>query len=163
MTALQATIWIALLCFAVGESGRVFTRRGQAPPRWAWWLFTAGALLAIAHTLLAFATVHRWSHADAVLDTAAETNAVFGVSFGAGIYVNYLFFAVWLADALWWRFAAAGYQRPASITWILRAFYMVIIFNAVVVFVDGARRLAGLVLVSWLARIWSPGSSHLRG
>jgi len=95
-----------------------------------------------------------------VASTAAQTHAVFGVDAGAGIYVNYLFFIVWLADALWWRMAPDGYRRPPAITWTLRAFYMVIIFNATVVFVDGLRRLFGLVIVSWLARVWSPAASR---
>ena len=158
--ALQATIWIALIFFSIGESGRAFTGARRKPPAWAWWIFVAGLLLAVAHTLLAFEAVHNWSHADAVAATAARTQAVFGVDAGSGVYVNYLFFAVWLADAWWWRAAPAGYARPQSTTWLLRAFYMVIIFNAAVVFVDGLRRVFGLVIVSWLARVWSPGASH---
>ena len=79
---------------------------------------------------------------------------------GSGVYVNYVFFAVWLADALWWKAAPAGYARPQSVTWLLRAFYMIIIVNGAVVFVEGVRRIFGLVIVSWLARLWSPGASH---
>lgn len=158
MAALQATIWISMLCFVAGESGRAFTRRGSAPPRWALWVFATGLLLAIVHTLLAFASIHNWSHADAVMTTAVQTQIVYGVPVGGGIYVNYLFFAVWLADAWWWKAAPGGYERPRAVTWTLRAFYMLIIFNAVVVFVDGARRMAGLALVSWLARAWSSRS-----
>lgn len=158
MPALQGTIWAAMVCFAVGESGRAFTRPGEAAPRWAWWIFTLGLVLAIVHTLLAFDAVHHWSHADAVRSTAAQTEAMFGAAVGGGIYVNYVFFAVWLADAVWWKMAPAGYERPALAVWGLRAFYMLIIFNGIVVFVDGMRRIAGLVIVTWLARIWSPGA-----
>jgi hypothetical protein len=158
MSALQATIWTAVVCFAIGESGRAFARRGEPAPRWAWLIFTFGFALALVHTLLAFDIVHHWSHADAVRSTAAQTEAMFGVAVGDGIYVNYVFFAVWLADAIWWRLAPSGYERPALAVWTLRAFYMVIIFNGIVVFVDGARRIFGLVIVTWLARIWSPGA-----
>jgi len=158
--ALQATIWISLVCFSVGESGRTFTAAREKPPGWAWWTFSAGLLLAIVHTLIAFEAVHNWSHADAISVTAAQTQAKFGVSAGGGVYVNYLFFAVWLADAWWWKASPAGYARPRVITWCLRAFYMVIIFNAAVVFVDGLRRVFGLIIVSWLARLWSPGAAH---
>lgn len=158
--AMQATIWIALVFFAAGESGRAFASRRAKPPAWAWWIFVTGLVLGIAHTLLAFDVVHNWSHADAVAATAAQTQAVFGVEVGSGVYVNYVFFAVWLADALWWKAAPAGYARPQSVTWLLRAFYMIIIVNGAVVFVEGVRRIFGLVIVSWLARLWSPGASH---
>jgi hypothetical protein len=160
--ALQATIWVSLLCFAIGESGRAFTSARGTPPAWAWRVFTTGLLLAVTHTVIAFDQVHNWNHAAAVLSTAAQTHAVFGVAVGAGIYVNYLFFCVWLADALWWRMSPAGYARPAAITWSLRAFYMLIIFNGAVVFVDGLRRILGLVIVSWLARVWSPAGRERR-
>ena len=155
MGALYATIWVSMLLFAVGESGRAFTRRGADPPAWAWWAFTAGLALAVIHTVLAFSSVHQWSHADAVRSTALQTEAIYGVAFGAGVYVNYVFLAAWLADAWWWRAAPPGYVRPAGAVWALRAFYMVIIFNAAVVFAAGLRRIGGLILVSWLARVWS--------
>lgn len=154
MTALYATIWLALALFTAGETGRSFTRRGSTPPAWAWWAFVLGLVLAIVHTLLAFGLVHHWGHADAVQATADQTEAMFGARVGWGVYVNYLFFAVWAADAWWWRAAPAGHVRPAAMTWALRAFYMVIVFNAAVIFADGWRRLAGLALVTWLARAW---------
>jgi hypothetical protein len=160
MTALYGTIWLSLLLFTAGESGRSFTRRGSDPPPWAWWTFTAGLALAVIHTLLAFAVVHQWSHADAVRRTADQTASIYGVSFGAGVYVNYVFLAIWLADLWWWRASPRGYARPVIAVWLLRAFYMVIVFNAAVVFAGGLRRIGGLLLVSWLARVWSPGIPH---
>jgi hypothetical protein len=156
MFALYLTIWLALALFAIGETGRAFARH-RSPPGWAWWAFTLGLVLAIIHTLLSFDIVHNWVHDDAVRATAMQTEAMFGVSVGWGVYVNYLFFAVWLADAWWWRSAPAGYLRPPAVTWTLRAFYMVVIFNAAVIFAVGWRRLLGLVLVSWLSRAWSAG------
>ena len=156
MVALYTTIWVALGLFATGETGRSFTRAGSNPPGWAWWAFISGLVLSIAHTVLAFAVVHNWRHDDAVLNTALQTEAMFGIDAGAGVYVNYVFFAAWLGDAIWWRVAPAGYVRPAAATWALRAFYMIVIFNAAVVFAAGPRRIAGLLLVSWLARVWSP-------
>jgi hypothetical protein len=157
--ALYLTIWLALLLFAAGESGRSFTPRGASPPRWAWWAFAAGLVLAVVHTLLAFSSVHGWSHASAVHSTAVQTQSIYGITFGGGVYVNYLFLAVWMADAWWWRASQPSYARPAPAVWALRAFYMVIIFNAAVVFASGIRRVAGLLLVSWLARVWSAGVS----
>ncbi|HJR61454.1 MAG TPA: hypothetical protein VJ813_18730 [Vicinamibacterales bacterium] len=153
MPALYLTIWIALLLFAAAETGRAFAVRGSTPPGWAWWAFTLGLALALIHTLLSFHIVHDWDHADAVRSTALQTQATYGVPAGWGVYVNYAFFAVWLADAWWWR-AAPRAVRPPAVTWTLRAFYMIVIFNAAVVFAIGPRRILGLVLVSWLARVW---------
>lgn len=163
MAALYGTIWLSMLLFAAGESGRSFTPRGSAPPRWAWWAFATGLVLAIVHTLIAFALVHQWSHADAVVKTAALTESIYGVPFGGGIYFNYLFLAAWLADVWWWRTSPRDYVRPAAATWTLRAFYMVMLFNATVVFASGFRRVVGLLLVSWLARAWSTGATGRRG
>ena len=98
--------------------------------------------------------MHDWVHADAVRSTAIQTQAMFGASVGWGVYVNYLFFAVWLADAWWWRRMPALAERPFALTWILRGFYMVIIFNAAVVFAAPARRPLGIALVCWLAWSW---------
>jgi hypothetical protein len=154
MIALYATIWVALVLFAAGESRRSLAPPGTSPPRWAWWAFTTGLALAIVHTLIAFGVVHHWVHAEAERSTAMQTEAVFGVAAGWGVYVNYLFFAVWLADAWWWR-AAPAYARSRAVTWSLRAFYAIIIFNAAVVFAGGVRRIMGVLIMSWLARIWS--------
>ena len=154
------TIWLALLLFAAGETGRSFVRRGARPPAWAWWAFTSGLVLATAHTVLAFDIVHNWVHDDAVGATAQQTEAILGVRVRWGVYVNYVFYAVWLADAVWWRAAPDLSRRPAAVTWTLRAFYMVIIVNAAVVFAAGARRILGLLLVSWLARVWSRRDSR---
>ena len=155
--AMYGTIWLSMLLFAAGESGRSFTRSGADAPPWAWWTFVAGLALAVIHTLLAFALVHQWSNADAVRSTAMQTASIYGVPFGSGVYMNYAFLAAWLADAWWWRVSPMGYVRPAAAVWSFRAFYMVIIFNAAVVFAGGFRRIVGLLLVSWLARVWSPG------
>ena len=163
MAALYGTIWVAMLLFAAGESGRSFTPRHSAPPQWAWWVFAGGLALAIGHTLIAFGVVHHWSHADAVISTARQTRSIYGVAFGAGVYVNYVFLAVWLADAWWWRAAGPDRSRPTTLVWALRTFYFIIIFNATVVAAAGFRRALGLLLVSWLARVWTTGASSSFG
>lgn len=154
MLALYLTIWVALLLFVAGETGRSLARRGSPPPAWAWWAFSLGLGLAIVHTLVSFHLVHDWVHHDAVRSTALQTEAVYGVPVGSGVYVNYLFFAVWLADAWWWRTSPAGYVRPTAVTWALRGFYMIVIVNAAIVFAAGPRRVLGIALTSWLAGVW---------
>jgi hypothetical protein len=151
---LYSTIWLALLLFVAGDSGRSLTPRGLPPPRWAWWAFVMGLALAVVHTLLAFAIVHGWSHSAALERTAFQTQRLYGVAFEGGLYVNYLFLAVWFADALWWRSSPSS-VRPLTAVWTLRAFYILILFNAAVVFASAWRRIAGVVLVSWLVRAWT--------
>jgi hypothetical protein len=154
MLALYLTIWIGLTLFVVGETGRSFSRTSPTRPSWPWWAFSAGLLLTTVHVLLAFDIVHNWVHEDAVRSTARQTESTFGLAVGWGVYVNYVFIAVWFADAWWWRTAPAAHRRPA-LTWTLRAFYIVMIFNGAVVFAAGAKRLLGIALVSWLCVCWS--------
>jgi len=157
MLALYVTIWLALTLFVAGETGRAAARNGQTPG-WAWWAFTAGLLLALVHTLLAFEHVHHWVHADAVAATARQTRSMFGVEVGWGVYVNYVFYGVWLTDIIWWRRSGNPLVRPAAITWTLRAFYFVILLNAAVIFAMGARRALGVLLVGWLVAVWAVSS-----
>lgn len=154
MLALYVTIWLSMTLFVVGETGRAWSR-GSRAPLWAWWAFTLGLVLALVHTLLAFDLVHRWRHADAVQATARQTEAVFGVAVGWGMYVNYVFFAVWMADAAWWRTSPGLAHRPLAVVLALRAFYLVIILNGAVIFAAGPRRVLGLVIVGWLLWVWS--------
>jgi len=154
MLALYLTIWLALALFVAGEIGR---SAGSARAReWAWWAFAVGLALALIHTVLAFDIVHNWVHDDAVRSTALQTEAVFGVPVGWGVYVNYLFFAVWLADAWSWRVAPTK-RRPQALTWGLRGFYLLIIVNAAVIFAAPARRGLGLLIVALLAWAWTRG------
>jgi hypothetical protein len=153
--ATYLTIWTALALFVLGEIGRSQRHRFPELARWARMLSAGGLLLAFVHTLLAFDVFHQWSHADAVRNTAQQTEDVFGMSVGAGVYVNYLFFAVWLLDVVLWRPVTHG---TVSL-WVIRAFYLLIIFNGAVVFAAGWRRWLGLVLVGVLALAWLPRTS----
>jgi hypothetical protein len=154
MLLLYSTIWLALILFVAGDSGRSLTPRGLPPPRWAWWAFVTGLALAAVHTLLAFGIVHGWSHNAALERTAIQTQRLYGAPLAGGLYVNYLFLAVWFADAMWWR-SSPSRVRPTAAVWFLRAFYMLILFNAAVVFASAWRRIAGVALVSWLVRAWT--------
>lgn len=147
VAATYLTIWVALTLFVVGEAGRV---SDGVLRRWARVVSATGLALAMVHTLLAFDVFHQWRHADAVLSTAQQTQAVFGVRFGAGVYVNYLFFAVWLLDVMLWR----PVTPPSAGRWMLRAFYLLIIFNGAVVFATGWRRLLGVALCIGLVAAW---------
>lgn len=150
--ALYATIWFSVLLFVLGEAGQ----RGR-PRRWAWHVWALGAVLCAVHMLLAMGIRHGWSHQSAIESTAAQTQAVYGLNWGGGVYVNYAFLAVWLAELIWWRASPATYlSRPSSATWSARTFYLIVLFNAAVMFASGFRALAGLILIAILLWIWRP-------
>jgi hypothetical protein len=149
--ALYLTIWISLVLFAIGESGR---RAGPAAG-WAWPVFTLGLLFCLIHIAVALGHVHGWSHAKAIAVTGAQTKAVFGLDWGGGLFVNYLFVAAWAVDAWTWRRAEArGRPSPAALRWPLRIFYAIVLFNAAVIFAAGIRRVLGLAIVAWLLWLW---------
>ena len=153
--ALYWTIWIALLLFVAGEAGR---RRGVetgSSPPWAWPAFAAGAILCAIHVTLAMWLAHGWSHAAAVAATARQTNAVYGLDWGGGVFANYAFVAVWAFDAWRWR-AHRGGTGAGRLTWAIRVFFLVMIVNGAVIFVAGPRRILGAALVAALLWIWRP-------
>ena len=89
------TIWIALALFVAGEFEARTSRSLQPVARG---LFLLGALICVVHIVLAMSNVHGWHHAAAIEATAEQVNAVYGVRWGGGLYVNYVFTAVWIAD-----------------------------------------------------------------
>lgn len=118
-------------------------------------MWMLGALLLWAHLAAAFHEHHHWSHAHAAAETSRQTADFLGWSWGGEIYLNYLFAVVWSLDVLTWRWAPARYQRrAAAVSAAIHAFLFFIIFNASVVFADGAMRIAGIVGTLWLAALW---------
>ena len=156
--ALFATIWLSVPLFVAGEAGKRRAFDGGGPPRWAWPAWSLGAVLCAVHMILAMGLRHEWSHQSAIESTAQQTQSVYGLYWGGGVYVNYAFLAVWTAEVLWWRANPRQYfSRTPALTWIVRAFFLIVLFNAAVVFASGARALAGLILTAFLLWIWRPG------
>ena len=154
--AVYLTIWVALALFAAGETGRRGAN-GRVPPAWAWRASAIGLMLGVLHTLLAYEVVHGWSQASAGDVVARRTFAIYGVSSGGGVYLNYAFLAVWAVDLWTWRPSAGRLpSKPGALTWIARAFYFIQILNASVIFVEGMRRVLGALLVTWLILAWRP-------
>jgi len=143
----RGTVWLALTLYVAGEIAR---RRSSASDT-ARWLNTLGCAAFIAHVACAFHFYHAWSHSVAYADTTRQTAEMVGWNSGAGLYVNYFFAAVWLADAFW-TYAA----RPVWITRAIRAFFWFMIFNAAVVFAHGPMRGYGLLLSLALIATWWP-------
>ena len=115
-------------------------------PRAVW---SAGALVFLAHAAAAFHFVHGWSHAEALRHTARQTHEVVGLDWGGGLYVNYVFAACWLIDAaLVWRACLRRERLPAWYTTTVGALLWFLVINATLVF--GPRGWLA-VAVAWLA------------
>jgi hypothetical protein len=131
------TIAGAVLCWACAEASRSRS------------LWTAGAILALVHSIAAFVVFYDGSHDTARLQTMWQTEALTGLSFGGGIYVNYAFLLVWLGDAAWWWTSPLTHaMRAPALSWAIRGFLLFIILNGAVVFADGWARVVGIVSIS---------------
>lgn len=109
----------------------------------------------LAHVACAFNFYHHWSHTAAYTDTARQTAQLLGWSWGGGLYINYAFGLVWAGEVIWSWTHPGGYRRRSSrLTWIVRGFFMLMIFNGAFVFAHGALRWFGLILSLALAACW---------
>jgi hypothetical protein len=150
----KLTIWIAVAGYFAGAGAYALSRgrRGwDSVARMAWTAACAGLL---AHVACAFHFYHGWSHGAAYRDTARQTDEVFGLDWGGGVYVNYALVAGWAADVCWWwgRGLRAYRRRPWPLAAAWHAFLFFIVFNATVIFGGGFVRWAGLCLT--LAFVW---------
>ena len=147
---LRVTAWASLVAWAVSEWTRARAPRASQSGRAA---FTIVGLSLVAHSALAFELRHGWSHAAALRDTARQTEALVGRSFGVGLFVNYFFLALWTLEAAWWWLAAARYRfRDRRLDWSVRAFFLFMFVNGAVVFARGPLRglgAAAVLLVAW--------------
>ncbi|MXZ70323.1 MAG: hypothetical protein F4Z04_02255 [Acidobacteria bacterium] len=148
--AVVLTIWTALLLYVAGEYGR--TRR--VPATWARPLWLLGGLFYLAHVAAAFGIHHDWSHADAYDYTAARTEAFLGLAWGGGLWANYGFTAIWVAEGAWWQFWPVHHERRSAVwTTAIRCAFFFMIANGAVLFVNNPRRLLGVGVL--MALIWT--------
>ena len=107
-------------------------------------IWAVGCLFYLLHVGLAFAFVHDWSHAAALEHTAAETARMTGVHRGEGLWVNYLFSLIWIADVIR-VFVAFIHKRTTNVPvdYVVASFFAFVVLNATVVF--------GPVVYRWLA------------
>ena len=152
-----ATAWLA---FVLWFTALVWPGRTRRPSRerTAARCWLAGSLVMLLHTALAFHVYHGWSHAAAVVDTARQTQALTGLNWGGGVWLNYLFAAVWLGDAGWRIAAPANHtRRPRWLVVTTHGFLAFIWFNATVVFGSWPMQVAGAAAFIWLATVhrWS--------
>ena len=154
------TVRLALACFLLTLILRQFSLGGGEPfaaarMLWGRRLWTLGCLAYLAHVAAAFHYAHGWSHGRAMEHTANRTWEVVGWHFGGGIYANYLFTLLWVADAAaWWLWPNAYFRRPKWKAALLHGFMLFMAFNATVVFGQGPIRWLGLAGALLLAAVW---------
>jgi hypothetical protein len=116
------------------------------------WLL--GSLLSLLHALATMGFHHQFQHDLAFEDTARQTEQAIGIPIGIGIYFNYLFVIVWLADALWLNgFQKSYLSRSRYIELFVCAFLAFIAINGAIIFETGPVRWIGLVAFSCLIAI----------
>lgn len=139
------SIRLALALYVVFLAGRLMAGDGARWRRWERPLWTAACLSFLVHLAAAMHFYHGWSNSAAVLDTARQTEALFGVRFGEGIYFSYIFALLWTADVAWWWIHPRSYVRryqPLSI--LIHAYLFFIAFNGAIVFESGPTRWVGI-------------------
>ena len=118
------------------------------------WVWLLGALFAMAHSLGALMTFHHGSQEAALESTAEQTEQLLGFRFGLGLYVNYLFVVVWLADAVFRLLAPSRYVLLPK--WYRRSvigFLVFIAINGAIVFKSGWIRIIGVSCVCLLGAL----------
>jgi hypothetical protein len=153
-----SSVWLALLAYFAatglapdGDGARVNGREF----RWRRAVWSVGCLFYLVHVTAAFEFHHAWSHAAAVEHTAQLTADVVGWSWGGGIWFNHLFTLAWMADVGWMWLRPAGWlNQPRRFKRAWQGFFFFMVFNATVVFADGAVRWFGLAGCAWIAFRW---------
>src|SRR5262245_8018419 len=153
----RGTMILATVAWALGEA---LMRRSPMSDRLARAIWTMGIALALIHVVLAFHLVYEWDHQAAVAATVRQAADRFGWGWRGGIYVNYVFLALWCADVGWWWLAPASHaSRSARIEAARLALFTFMFVNGAVVFAAGIGRLVGaasvaVVLLSSLTAGW---------
>ncbi len=145
-----------MLTYTIGVV--LFALRGRTNfDSWTRLLWTLGVLALVAHFVCAFHFFHDWSHAAAYLETARQTDEVFRINWGGGLFINYALLSIWTFDVgLWWLRGLESYRlrQPWSVVMIWHGVLIFILFNATVVFKDGIVRWVGLLICLTLVVAW---------
>ncbi|HYI97188.1 MAG TPA: hypothetical protein VEX68_26845 [Bryobacteraceae bacterium] len=126
------TLWTARVSAFVYLMALILLMRHAA--RRARVLWTIGLIVYLIHVWFAFTYFYDWSHETAYRETARQTASLFGVDWGGGLYLNYLFTLVWSLDCLWWWSKEASYQaRNRWVKMSTHAFLAFMFLNATIV------------------------------
>ena len=139
----------AILATVGWAAAEVLMRRSPASDLLARASSTAGLALALAHVFLAFHFVYAWDHEAAVTATARQTAAVVGWGWRGGIFVNYVFLGLWLADVCWWWADRGSHlSRSPRLELARLSLFTFMFVNAAVVFAPAPGRLAGIAALT---------------
>jgi hypothetical protein len=123
---IAAAFYAARVFADVAEIGSLRIRR-------AFW--TAGFVFFAVHVAAAFQFAHHWSHTAAWKATAEQTAEITGWESGAGLWANYAFTALWLADVTaWWCIGTRYPRRFHRIAIAVHVLFAFLWFNATAVF-----------------------------
>lgn len=149
MSALAIVRGAMLLATIAWAAGEVLMRRSPRSDRLARAIWTVGIALALIHVVLAFELVHAWDHEAAVAATARQAADRFGWGWRGSIYVNYVFLALWLADAAWWWIAPVSHAtRPLRLEAGRLALFTFMFLNGAVIFASATGRIVGVAAVA---------------
>ena len=140
---------VALLAWPRRPSGIGEPNRRHGIARVAW---TLGLIAAACHVLGAYHFAHDWSHQKALAHVAEETYNAMGWRWSGGVYFNFVFLAIWAADAVWWWVAPDRYLRRATtVTVAVHAYLLFIVVNATIVFESGVIRWVSIAVLAVIA------------
>lgn len=151
----KLSVWLALVAYTVGTGLWLEARgcvRRMAGARWAW---SVGCGFFLVHVACAFSYFHQWSHEAAYRETARQTAELTGWQWGGGLFINYVFAAVWVAMVLrWWFAPASAIDRASRWDAIWHGFFFSMMLNGGVIFVHGPMRWVGILFCGGLALLW---------
>ena len=152
----RVTIWITILGYAAGLAAFVLSRNRQKGDSLARLVWTIACIGLLVHVACAFHFFYGWSESAAYRETARQTDEVFGLNSGSGLYINHALIISWVLDLTWWwRRGVESYrERPWFLIVAWHGFLIFIIFNATVVFKTGLVRWAGLGISLGLCLMW---------
>ena len=146
LTVVRGTMILATIDWAIAEA---LMRRSPRLDRVARACWSMGLALAVTHVLLAFHFVYAWNHEAAIAATARQTAEVVGWAWRDGIFVNYVFLAFWLVEAVWWWISPQSHASRSNRFEIARfALFVFMFINGAVVFASGVGRTVGVVSVA---------------
>jgi hypothetical protein len=137
------SVRLAMVLYVFSLSVWMMARKRASWLRWARLAWTVGCGAFLVHVVCAFAFYHHWSHRAAYEETARRTEEMFGISWGGGLFMNYAFTILWMADVIFWWLNLDG-SRSRKIQIAIQVFLGFIAFNATVVFGSGMIRWVGL-------------------
>jgi hypothetical protein len=106
-------------------------RWDAASQRLARWFWTMGCGIYMVHVLVAFHLMHGWSHEAAYEHVRQRTLHTTGLASGIGLYINYAFGVLWIADTLaWWRRLDWSERRVPY--WIVQGIFAFLVSQATV-------------------------------